>query len=51
VCVWAISRGFILIHDETLRLANLGMTPKEIAEEMKLPDSLGRNFSVRGYYG
>ncbi len=39
------------IHDETLRLANLGLTPKEIAEEMKLPDSLGKNFSVRGYYG
>ena len=39
------------IHDETLRLANLGMTPKEIAEVMVLPDSLAKIFSVRGYYG
>lgn len=39
------------IHDETLRLANLGLTPKEISEEMKLPASLAGEFSVRGYYG
>ena len=39
------------IHDETLRLANLGLTPKEISEEIKLPPSLDREFSLRGYYG
>lgn len=39
------------IHDETLRLANHGLTPREIAEEVELPDSLARHWSVRGYYG
>ena len=39
------------IHDQTLRLANHGFTPEEIAEQMQLPASLDRNFSNRGYYG
>jgi alkyl sulfatase BDS1-like metallo-beta-lactamase superfamily hydrolase len=39
------------IHDETLRLASHGKTPLEIAEEVKLPDSLGRVFANRDYYG
>ena len=39
------------IHDQTLRLANLGYTPREIAEQLKLPDSLAKNFHIRGYYG
>ncbi|MEZ5550654.1 MAG: alkyl sulfatase dimerization domain-containing protein [Pseudomonadales bacterium] len=39
------------IHDQTLRLANHGFTKEEIAEQMRLPASLGRNFSNRGYYG
>ena len=39
------------IHDQTLRMANNGMTPKEIAEEIRLPDSLRRTFSNRDYYG
>ena len=39
------------LHDQTLRLANHGFTPDEIAEQMRLPDSLDRNFSNRGYYG
>lgn len=39
------------IHDQTLRMANNGMTPKEIAEEIRLPDSLCRTFSNRDYYG
>jgi alkyl sulfatase BDS1-like metallo-beta-lactamase superfamily hydrolase len=39
------------IHDETLRLANHGLTPREIAEEVELPDSLARHWSVRSYYG
>ena len=39
------------IHDQTLRLANQGRTPKEIAEEIRLPDSLARTFGNRGYYG
>lgn len=39
------------IHDETLRLANKGETMLEIAEQIKLPDSLAKSFANRGYYG
>lgn len=39
------------IHDQTLRLANIGFTPREIAEKLKLPESLAGNFHLRGYYG
>lgn len=39
------------IHDQTLRLANAGYTPQEIAEEIELPESLRRTFANRGYYG
>jgi len=39
------------IHDQTLRLANLGYTPREIAEQLELPESLANEFHVRGYYG
>jgi len=39
------------IHDQTLRLANEGYTPIEIAEMLKLPESLDKEFYSRGYYG
>jgi alkyl sulfatase BDS1-like metallo-beta-lactamase superfamily hydrolase len=39
------------VHDQTLRLANHGMTMEEIAEVLVLPDGLGREFFNRGYYG
>ena len=39
------------IHDQTIRLANKGFTPKEIAEQLKLPESLDKQFYNRGYYG
>ena len=39
------------IHDETLRLANHGQTPLEIAEELELPPSLAQTWANRGYYG
>ncbi len=39
------------IHDQVLRLANQGFNAEEVAEQIRLPDSLGRNFSNRGYYG
>ncbi|MGM0767903.1 MAG: alkyl/aryl-sulfatase [Pseudomonadota bacterium] len=39
------------IHDEVLRLANKGETMLEIAEQIKLPVRLARNFANRGYYG
>jgi alkyl sulfatase BDS1-like metallo-beta-lactamase superfamily hydrolase len=39
------------IHDQTLRLANQGATPREIAEQLELPAALARSFANRGYYG
>lgn len=39
------------IHDQTLRLANAGLTPREISERIRLPESLSAYFPNRGYYG
>lgn len=39
------------IHDQTVRLANIGLTPREISEEINLPESLSNYFANRGYYG
>jgi alkyl sulfatase BDS1-like metallo-beta-lactamase superfamily hydrolase len=39
------------IHDQTLRMANDGMTPQEIAENIAMPSTLKDVFSVRDYYG
>jgi alkyl sulfatase BDS1-like metallo-beta-lactamase superfamily hydrolase len=39
------------IHDQTLHLANLGLTPLEIAEQLKLPEGLAKEWFNRGYYG
>ena len=39
------------IHDQTLRLANQGLTPDEIADVIKLPRSLQLAFYNRDYYG
>ncbi|CRL51911.1 MBL fold metallo-hydrolase [Pseudomonas sp. P154a] len=39
------------INDQTLRMANQGMTMNEIAEAFVLPDSLAKEFYNRGYYG
>ncbi|MGL4909290.1 MAG: alkyl/aryl-sulfatase [Bacteroidales bacterium] len=39
------------IHDQTLHLANKGYTPKEIAEMIKLPKSISKEFANREYYG
>ena len=39
------------IHDQTLRLANEGYTPQEIAEQIELPSTLRDRFANRGYYG
>jgi alkyl sulfatase BDS1-like metallo-beta-lactamase superfamily hydrolase len=38
-------------HDQTVRLANAGLTPYEIAERIQLPASLQGHFGARGYYG
>ncbi|MEF2977201.1 alkyl/aryl-sulfatase [Subtercola sp. YIM 133946] len=39
------------IHDQALRYANNGYTPLEAAEEIELPDELGRRWFNRGYHG
>lgn len=38
-------------HDQTVRLINAGLTPREIADTVKLPKSLSESFGIRGYYG
>jgi alkyl sulfatase BDS1-like metallo-beta-lactamase superfamily hydrolase len=43
--------GYRFINDETLRLANHGLTPNEIAEEVAFPPELNRHWAMRGYYG
>jgi alkyl sulfatase BDS1-like metallo-beta-lactamase superfamily hydrolase len=43
--------SYAYIHDQTLRLANQGRTPQEIAEELVLPASLRTSFDDRDYYG
>ncbi|MCB1268260.1 MAG: MBL fold metallo-hydrolase [Microthrixaceae bacterium] len=39
------------LHDQTMRLANHGLTSLEIAEELRLPASLADEFFNRDYYG
>lgn len=43
--------GYRYIHDQTLRLAAQGHTPREIADMLEMPEALRTNFSNRGYYG
>ena len=43
--------GYRYINDETLRLANQGYTPVEIAEMVKFPEELDHHWAMRGYYG
>ena len=40
-----------LIHDQTLRLANHGLGPLEIAEQLALPPGLAAEWHTRGFYG
>jgi alkyl sulfatase BDS1-like metallo-beta-lactamase superfamily hydrolase len=39
------------MHDQTVRLLNKGLTPREISATIRLPASLGRELGARGYYG
>ena len=43
--------GYKYIHDQTLRLAALGYTPREISEVLVMPEALRTSFPNRGYYG
>ena len=39
------------MHDQSMRLANHGFVPTEIAESLKLPEEFKANDHTRGYYG
>lgn len=39
------------VHDQSLRLINLGYTPNEISEELQLPKTICCAWHSRGYYG
>ena len=39
------------LHDQTMRLANQGLTPKEISEELSLPPEFATESHAREYYG
>ncbi|MFM7144145.1 MAG: alkyl/aryl-sulfatase [Alphaproteobacteria bacterium] len=59
--VWGNERGMDLLakqrdmyrfmNDQSLRLANRGARPQEIAERIRMPESLAKEFADRGYYG
>ncbi|KAK1149590.1 hypothetical protein N8T08_005139 [Aspergillus melleus] len=39
------------MHDQTVRMMNMGLTGVEIAERMKLPGGIERAWHCRGFYG
>jgi alkyl sulfatase BDS1-like metallo-beta-lactamase superfamily hydrolase len=43
--------GYRYINDQTLRLANHGYTPVEIAEMVEFPPELASHWAMRPYYG
>lgn len=43
--------AYKFLHDQTVRLMNAGFTATEIAEVLKLPDVLAKQWFNRGYYG
>lgn len=42
---------YAYLHDQTVRMLNLGMTALEIAERIELPPALVRAWHTHGYYG
>jgi alkyl sulfatase BDS1-like metallo-beta-lactamase superfamily hydrolase len=39
------------VHDQTIRLMNMGLNAQEIAEALELPKSIAGAWHARGYYG
>ncbi len=39
------------IHDQSVRLLNLGYLPGDIAETLQMPSTLDQEWAARGYYG
>ncbi|WP_137875502.1 alkyl sulfatase dimerization domain-containing protein [Rhodococcus sp. Q] len=42
---------YAYLHDQTLRMLNVGLTGAEIAEQFTLPPTLDAAWHARGYYG
>ncbi|KAF7596133.1 hypothetical protein BBP40_003395 [Aspergillus hancockii] len=42
---------YAYLHDQTIRMMNLGLTGTEIAEQLKLPPALQKAWHAQGYYG
>ncbi|MFE9242967.1 alkyl/aryl-sulfatase [Nocardiopsis sp. NPDC006938] len=42
---------YAYLHDQTLRLMNRGWVGAEIAEQLRMPPGLEREWHTRGYYG
>ncbi|MFR9798151.1 alkyl/aryl-sulfatase [Streptomyces sp. MS06] len=42
---------YAYLHDQTLRMLNQGLTPREIAERIEMPPALERAWHTHGYYG
>ncbi|MGV9453084.1 alkyl/aryl-sulfatase [Streptomyces sp. NPDC003635] len=42
---------YAYLHDQTLRMLNLGLTGREIAEQIQMPPALERAWHTHGYYG
>ncbi len=42
--------NYKFVHDQTVRLMNMGETPNEIAEQMKPPAAISKEWSTREYY-
>ncbi|MFD8153133.1 alkyl/aryl-sulfatase [Streptomyces sp. NPDC059720] len=49
--VWGRERVIALLHDQTVRLLNQGLTPLEIAERITMPPALEKAWHSHGYYG
>ena len=43
--------SYKFIHDQTVRLFNQGLGPRDIADQLKWPDALREHRHNRGYYG
>ncbi|MBL8774051.1 MAG: MBL fold metallo-hydrolase [Phenylobacterium sp.] len=43
--------AYKFLHDQSVRLMNDGLLPDEIANRLKLPEALDREWYNRGYYG
>lgn len=42
---------YAYVHDQTVRMLNMGLNGPEIAEQMTLPPAIEKAWNARGYYG